>query len=84
MHDIGTMQDKGYSSRFQLNRPSSFRDTKKGCARAHVQRHLKFKVCTITSCGIPDCVQNFNPIGPVVSEIEKGVRTCARAAAPEV
>ena len=79
VHDIGTMQDKGYSSRFQPNRPSSFRDTKNGCVCAHVQWHLKFKVCIITSCGIPDCVQNFSPIGPVVSEIQKRgvhVRTC--------
>ena len=42
-------------------------------------RHLMFEVRNIASSGVPGYVQNFSPIGPVVSELQKRgahVRTC--------
>ena len=64
---------------FQSNRTSSFGDTKKGCARAHVRQHSKSEGRATICCMMPGHIPNLSKIGPVVSEIRKRgvhVRTC--------
>ena len=57
------------NTKFQPNRTGNFWDTKKGCARAHVQGHPKLEVCVSSNYGVPDHIPILNSIGPAVLEI---------------